>query len=83
MRQLLMVAHTDIKMGRRPSTASPLRRFQLIKFSVRTMKFLMGEHFAESFRSLIFWLLRGFSSSRKKPKAERKWETRERNFPEL
>ena len=84
MKQLLETSPADIKLKKRDSsTMSPIRRFQLIKFIVRSMKFMFGDHFAEGIKGLLFWLLRGFATEKEHKSGPKPWETPERNFPQL
>ena len=85
MRRLLQLSQDEIGLRSRSSSpTTPLKTFLVIKFFVRTMKFLLGEYFAEALRSLIFSMLRGWRRSRKHgPEQERQYETAERNFPML
>ena len=86
MRKLLHVAPSEIKLKSRSSASvsavGPLRKLHLIKFAVRTTKFLFGDHMAEAVRGVIFWLLRG-RQVKEDDSLDRRWEVPDRSFPEV
>lgn len=86
MRKLLQVAPSEIKLKSRASTTvsavGPLRKLQLIKFTVRTTKFLFGDHLAEAVRGVIFWLLRG-KQGKEEDSVNGRWQAPNRSFPEV
>ena len=85
MRKLLQVAPSEIKLKSRASNSGsavgPLRNLQLIKFTVRTTKFLFGDHLAEAVRGIVFWVLGG--RGKEDDGLDRRWEAPNRSFPEV
>lgn len=84
MEKLLEMTPSEIKFAKtRHTSGSPILGLRILKLTIRTTKFLLGETLAESFRSLVYTLLQSCKCSKAGGGLFERDRIPDRSFPEV